>query len=329
MFFINTVEAASRTQQNAQAAAAETQSGIFDFFTTFLEAIPWWIGAGIIFWLSFYVATMVKKMVVYKVTANNEDLHQEVVILIERAVYFGIVLLGGVIALKLVKIDVSSLIGFLGFGIGFAFKDLLANFIAGVVILTQKKFKINDTVKINGNTGKIKEIDVRTTQVQSLDGTNLIIPNADMLTAVIQNFTSNSFRRISFQVGVHYETPLAEAIELTKKSVKKHKQVTIDPAPQVLAVEFADSAITLEVRFWVESTANWPLVQSELIQALKKEYDIAGISIPFPIRTLTLDEYDRNLLQAVHVPIPDKKFDWKALVQNPVQTEQTAMPIKN
>lgn len=295
----------------AQIATAreETTSGLTQFFGDFLAAIPLWIAAGVVFFASFILAAAIKKIVSFRVSQKAQhELNREVIILIERSVWFAIVMLGTIVSFGIVGINIATLIGFLGLGIGFAFKDLLANFIAGVVILTQKKFHIGDVVKINGIVGKIIEIETRTTQIQAFDGTVHIIPNAELLTSVIQNYSINSFRRIAFQVGVHYNTPLEETVSLTMKSVTSHKKIVPEPKTAVLVTEFGDSAITLEVRFWVESNAPWPRIQSEVMQQLKCDYDSAGITIPFPMRTLTLDSYDKNILQAAHVPYNEPKF---------------------
>lgn len=284
----------------AQTAQEESTSGVWLFWSDFLQAIPLWIAAAIVFIVSFFVAGFFRRVVSFRL--GNKDLNREVMILIERTVYTGIVILGLIVSFQIVGIDLGSLLAFLGVGIGFALKDLLSNFFAGVMILTQKKFKIGDVVKVSDQTGTVTEIDARTTQVKAFDGTNLIIPNAQMITNVVQNFTANSFRRVVVNVGVHYATPLAEAIQIAVASVKKHEKVVPEPKPQVIATEFGDSAITLEVKFWVESRSGWLVTRSEVIQQLKKDFDAAGIEIPFPIRTLTLDDNDRNLMQSLHLP---------------------------
>ncbi|MCF7812335.1 mechanosensitive ion channel [Candidatus Gracilibacteria bacterium] len=282
-----------------QTTQDQTTGGLSQLFADLLSSIPFWIAAVVVFFASILLAKFLKSIVIYRVTARaKHEMKQEVIILIGRSVYFGVVLLGTIIAFQIVGIDVATLLGFIGLGLGFALKDLLANFIAGVVILTQKKFHIGDTVKVNDIVGKIVEIETRTTQIQDFDGTVHIIPNAEMLTSVVRNFTQNSFRRITLQVGVHYNTPLKQAVDLTLKSVTAHEEVVPQPATQVLITEFGDSAIMLEARFWIESIAAWPKIKSKIMQQLKQDYDSAGITIPFPMRTLTLDSYDKNLLQA-------------------------------
>jgi len=291
----------------AVSRTGSVSSSLGNFFSTF----PLWIAAGTVFLGSFVVAAAVKKIVSFRIAQKAQhELSREVIILIERAVWFTIVMLGTILAFGIVGINIATLVGFLGLGIGFAFKDLLSNFIAGVVVLTQKKFHIGDTVNIGGTVGKIVEIETRTTQIQDFDGIIHIIPNANLLVSVIQNYSTNSFRRICFQVGVHYDTPLAEAIELAMKSVTSNHHVVPEPKTAILVTLFGDSAITLDVRFWVEAMAPWPKIQSEVMQKLKKDFDKAGISIPFPMRTLTLDPYDRNIMQAFNVPFKEDKFSF-------------------
>lgn len=300
--FFSTAHAQSRL---AQTATENSQEGLAQFFSDFFAAVPLWIAAAVVFVVSIFLGRALKKIISFRLA--KRQVHQEVLILVERAVFAGVIILGLIISFKIVGIDIATLFGFMGLGIGLALKDFLSNFIAGVLILTQKKFKIGDIVSVDGKTGTIKEIDSRATEILSFDGTNLIIPNATMLNAVVENFTSNTFRRVSFQVGVHYATPLETCIQTTLDSIKKNEFVIPDPAPSVWASEFGDSAITLDVKFWVESTANRFLIKSQIIQALKKDYDARGIEIPYPIRTLTLDDNDSNLMNALHLPSKQQK----------------------
>ncbi len=292
-------------------ARQQTEGGLTEFFYNLVTMAPLWVAAIVVMVVTFIVAKYVKKIVGYRTAKKRQhDVSREYIILIERATWAGVVLLGFIISFGIVGINVASLLGFLGLGLGFAFKDLLANFIAGVVILTQKKFKIEDVVNVNGIAGRIIEIETRTTQLEAFDGTVHIIPNAEMLTSVIQNYTTNSFRRIAFQVGVHYDTPLQESVELTINSVKSHENVVPEPKTQVLVNEFGDSAIVLEVRFWIESTKAWPMIQSEIMQKLKMDYDKAGITIPFPMQTLTIDSYDKGTRQAFNIPGEAPKYSF-------------------
>lgn len=261
-----------------------------------------WSGLLFAFALSIVLAFFVAKYVASRVRKKNKyQVHQEVLLLIERSVFFGVIVVCASIALALLGVDLTWVLGPLSVGLGFALKDVLGNIIAGVVILSQQKFKIGDIIRMGEHFGKIVNIDMRTTDVQTFDGLNLVIPNYDMLTNVIKNYTSNTFRRITVEVGVHYSTNLAMAIETATNAVKSNKLVVSEPNPEVIAREFSDSAILLEVRFWIESTHRWWQIQSEVIQQVKSAFDQVGITIPFPIRTISLDSHDQNLLKSLHI----------------------------
>ncbi|NCP67592.1 mechanosensitive ion channel [bacterium] len=299
------------------------EPGLLERLGVFGEIIRWGIATFIFvsfIFLGFFIAKLTARRFQRK---NQYTAHKEVVLLVERATYFTIVILGGVIAFATVGIDLTWVLGPVGVGLGFAFKDLFGNIIAGMVILTQQKFKINDVIKINNQLGRITNIEMRTTDVQSFDGTNLIIPNADMLTNVVQNYTANNYRRLSIEVGVHYSTPLPYAIDTAMKAVKTNNSVVADPAPEILTTAFGESSITLEVRFWIESTTRWWTVHSEVVQAVKLEFDKAGITIPFPIRTLSLDPYDKNLLQGFNVT-PDLNPSYTGYTAEDLQPNEVA-----
>ncbi len=262
----------------------------------------WFLAIGL-FLSSFLIAALIRNIVMRRIRKSKHiQLHEELTLLIERSVYFGVMMVMLVISFQVVGIDLTWILGAMSFGIGFAFKDLLSNFIGGIVILTQQKLKIGDLIKVGSKMGRISEIDARTTQITSLDGTELIIPNSDMVTDVVQNFTANTFRRISLEVGVHYSTPLDKAVNTTLSAVKKNESVVGEPQPEVICKAFDSSAIKLEVRFWIDSTDSWWKIRSLIIQQIKIDFDQAGITIPFPIRTLSLDPYDKNMKTALHLP---------------------------
>jgi len=288
------------------AAVAEN----LDFFSEFLWNFGKWAGAAILFLSSFAIAKMIKNLIIRKIENRVVELPEELMLLLDRSIYFGVVVLLSIISFKIVDIDLSWAIGALSFGLGFAFKDLLANFIGGVVILTQQKFKIGHLVKIGDTIGKIEKIDVRTTEIRALDGTSLIIPNSEMITSVMQNFTKNSFRRISFELQISYDSEIQKATEIILEIFKKNPQIIPQPAPAVFVKNFADSGISLECRFWVEtiSKKSWKLTQSEILTEIKNEFDAQKIKIPFPTREIISAEknFDEKNLQKNPEILPEK-----------------------
>ncbi len=285
----------------AQNNARNTEETFWDKLGVFGDVLQWG-SAFVMFILSVVLAYIIAKYVARRIRKKNKyQIHQEVLLLIERSVFFGFIIVFASIALALLGVDLTWILGPLSVGLGFALKDVLGNVIAGVVILTQQKFKIDDIIKVGDHFGRIVNIDMRTTDIQTFDGLNLVVPNFEMLTSVVKNYTSNTFRRINIEVGVHYATDLAMAIETATKAVRTNKMVVSEPAPEVICKEFGDSAIILDVRFWIESTHRWWQIQSQVLQSIKMAFDQVGITIPFPIRTISLDSHDQNLLQSLHL----------------------------
>jgi len=208
----------------------------------------------------------------------------------------GSLTLGVTIALSIAGIDLTAIIAAAGFGIGFAMQDLIMNFMAGVLILLNRQFTIGDYIQVNDTIGQVQEIQSRSTVLKALDGTKVIVPNADLFTNQVTSYTSNPFRRIEIGVGVEYRTDLGHASQVILEALRSHNLVVLEPAPAILIDEFADSSINFLIRFWVDSHSNWMKTKSEVIHLVKKSFDAEGIGIPFPIRTLAFDKDTEDVL---------------------------------
>jgi len=281
-------EAASLTDKSSETAE-QSEEAVTSFITYLWDHIDNWIAAVIVVVFSIYFSKMIKKVVVDKVADKMGDEHEEILILVGRATYAAVLAVGLTIGLKVGGIDLTVIIAAVGFGIGFALQDILMNFIAGVIILASRQFAIGDFIEVNGTLGKVKEIQSRATILQALDGTKVIVPNADLFTNQVTSYTTNPFRRIEVPVGVEYRTDLKKATNVMLAVLHAHPRIMKQPAPAVILDEFADSSINFKVRFWVESKDKWINIKSEVIEQVKSALDEAGISIPFPIRTLAFD----------------------------------------
>lgn len=270
----------------AFAAKEEPGSSLTSAISSIVSRIPGLVIAVIVIVLSFGIGRIAKNIVMNRITDQVEEEHEGVVILAGRATYVGVLALGLTIGLAIAGINLTSLIAAVGFGISFAFKDLIINFVAGVMILVARQFTIGDYINVDGLIGRIEEIQSRYTVLKPFDGTRVVIPNADLFLKQVTSYTSNPIRRIEIPVGVEYSTDLEKAVKVSLEVLKSHPQVLKEPGPSVLLHEFGDSSINLCLRFWVESHANWLNIKSEVIIYIKKAFDKAGINIPFPIRTL-------------------------------------------
>ncbi len=190
----------------------------------------------------------------------------------------------------------SSVIAGLGFGtvaIGFAFKDIFENFLAGIIILFRREMRIGDFIECEGMEGKVERITIRETYLRCVDGQLLIAPNSVLFKNPLTIVTDLDLRRITIICGVAYGEDVDESRAVIKAALETCDTVTRSAARpiQIFAREFGASSIDFEVTWWTGST---PLDErrsrDEVVAAVKRALDEAGIEIPFPYRTLTFKE---------------------------------------
>jgi len=205
-------------------------------------------------------------------------------------VCIGITLFACLSILKLDKAVTSILAGagIAGLALAFAFQDIAANFMSGILITVRRPLHVGDIVKVKDYMGKVTEINLRDTVLQTFQGQLVIIPNKDVVQNPIENFSLLGRRRMDLAVGVSYNDDLEKVKERTLSAVAEISGLSPDHETSFFYTAFADSAINFTLRLWVASPEQpeYLRVQSEAIMQLKKAYDAAGISIPFPIRTL-------------------------------------------
>jgi small conductance mechanosensitive channel len=191
----------------------------------------------------------------------------------------------------------GDLVAFLGLGsvaVGFAFQDIFKNFLAGVLLLLSEPFRLNDQVIVDAFEGTVEQIDIRSTQIRTYQGERVIIPNALVFTSPVRVLTDLPYRRVDLDIGLDYNTPLPQAIEVLLAAVMGVEEVFRHPAPEVDVVGFNDSSIDLMVRFWCQPRR--PEVrkaQTQVMIALKAACDREHITIPYPIRTVYMFDQDQ------------------------------------
>ena len=311
------------------AAEEAGLSGIQELFGFVARNIDNWIAGIIIVIISWIIAKMIaggiKKEIIKK---KGEDVQESVLILVERITTIVILVVGITVAAAINGLNFTAVIGALSLGIGFALKDIIGNFISGIIMLSQDRIKIGDLIKVGDMLGTIVSIDTRATILQSIDGTEVVIPNQSMLNETIVSFTTNPFRRIELIVGVDYNTDLTMVTSLIKGIIEKDINIIPKPESVVLVDEFGDSSINIKIRFWVESSKDWMTTRSNLANKIKKAFDDLGINIPFPIRTLKLDEDDRAFLKTIDsmkkgvVPEPAQVPTKDQIAEAAVKTEK-------
>jgi len=255
-----------------------------------------WLAGLVIAVLAYIFAKLAKRIAQKRITEKVGENETDMIMLVGRVTYITILFIGLFMALKVAGLDLTVIAAAVGFGVGFAMKDLIMNFLAGIIVLASNQFGIGDYIKINDTFGKVVEVQSRATILQALDGTKIIVPNSDLFNNQVVSYTSNPFRRIEIPVGVEYRTDLEKAHKVLLETLKHHPKVQKEPAPAVVLEAFNDSSIDFLARFWVDSHENWFNIRSDLVIAIKIAFDQAKINIPFPMRTLVLDRESEDAM---------------------------------
>ena len=185
----------------------------------------------------------------------------------------------------MVGIEMTSFIAVLGaagLAVGLALQGTLQNFAGGVMILLFKPYEVGHFIEAQGFMGTVKEIQIFTTVLNTPDNRKVIIPNSPLATGSITNFSAMPTRRIDFSFGIGYGDNIDKAKDILLKMAQKDDRVLKeDNPPQVMVEALADSSVNLKLRTWVKSEDYWSLF-FDVTENVKKQFDAAGISIPFP-----------------------------------------------
>lgn len=201
------------------------------------------------------------------------------------------------ILLALQLLDATSLVGAVlgaagvaGLALSFAFKDLIENYIAGVLLSLRHPFAPNDHVLIEGHEGKIARLTTRATILVSLDGNHIRLPNALVFKSVITNYMRRPTRRFEFDVGVGVEEDLPHAQELARATLRELGGVLNDPGPEAVITTLSDSSVVITVRGWVDQNEfDFLAVRSAAIIAVKAAFDAQELDMPEPIYRVRLE----------------------------------------
>ena len=213
--------------------------------------------------------------------------------LISTLLYLMLLLIGFFFVLSVLKLDkvVISLlagVGILGLALGFAFQDIAANFISGVIIAVQKPFGVGDMIETNDYFGVIERITLRTVDVRKPTGELVKLPNKMVFENPVTNLSYHGTRRVDVEVGISYAEDLERVQQVVIEALENVKNRVKTRDIEVMYDAFGDSSINFKARFWVSYSRQVDYVgaKSDAIIRIKKAFDANNIVIPFPIRTL-------------------------------------------
>jgi small conductance mechanosensitive channel len=177
-------------------------------------------------------------------------------------------------------VDLIAGLGITSIAIGFALKDVLQNFFAGILLLWQKPFRVGDQVKIKDFEGTVEDISIRSTQLLTYDGERVVLPNGDVYVSPVVVRTAYDKRRVSVKVGIKSTGDLEPAREAVRRAAAGTSGVLPQPAPEVHAESLAPGAVTLAVAYWVKpDNATVVAVNDAVLTAIKQALDAAGIAL--------------------------------------------------
>lgn len=178
-----------------------------------------------------------------------------------------------------------AVVGAAGLAIGLALQGTLSNLAAGVMLILFRPIRAGDFVEAAGASGTVKDISLFFTELATPDNVQLIIPNGQIWSSAITNYSVNPTRRVDLTFGVSYDTDLKKADRVLNALVSADSRVLADPAPFVKVTALGDSSVDFTVRVWTARTDWWD-VTCDLQRAVKDAFDREGIDIPFPTRTV-------------------------------------------
>ena len=204
--------------------------------------------------------------------------------------------IGAGILIALEILDATAVVGALlgaagiaGIALGFAFRNIAENYLAGVLLSARNPFAIGDQVQIGEFIGKVVRLTSRDTVLMTLDGNHLRIPNSEIITSAMTNFSRNPLRRFGFVVGVSVDLDVVAARDLGIATLRQMKGVIPEPGPQGLISELGDSRVQLNFFAWIDQRDTDILkARSEGIRLVKAAFDAAGIEMPEPIYRIRL-----------------------------------------
>jgi len=213
---------------------------------------------------------------------------------------YTIITLGFFVALSFLgfKIEKFAIVfGALGVGIGFGLQSIVNNFISGLILLFERPIQVGDTISLPTNNllGTVKRIGIRASVVATFDGSEVIVPNADLISGQVTNWTlSDYLRRIEIKIGVHFNANPNEVMDILNKGLEGREDILKNPAPYILYKGYGEDRQNFDLRFWTANSGDWIFIRSEVLLKITKMLNDAGIEIPYQQQNVYIKEMEKK-----------------------------------
>jgi small conductance mechanosensitive channel len=280
---------------------SEATGSVQDMVGRFAERLPYLVVALVVFVLFYFVALGVRGSA--RAFARRHCARHNLGLVLGRLAYGAIMFVGLLTALVIAipgftPGQLISILGLSSVAIGFAFRDILQNFLAGILLLLSEPFRIGDQIVVNGFEGTVEEIQTRATFIRTYDGRRVVIPNSNLFTNSVTVNTANQMRRLEYDVGVGFGDDIARAKEIMLATMCNTPEVLAEPLPEALVVRLADSSVNIRLRWWVRPPRqlDFYISQDAVLERVAGALRSAGIDLPFPTHQVLLhdqtDEFD-------------------------------------
>ncbi len=278
-------------QDEFETALGKLVTKLMGWFEGFILMIPNLLVATLVF-LAFYIVGKLTRKLLQKPLIKLTD-SRTLTNLVMNFIFMTIMVVGVFISLSILKLDkaVTSLLagaGIIGLALGFAFQDIAANLISGVIIAIKKPIRIDDLIETSGHLGNVVLINLRTTQIKTQQGQLIFIPNKEIYSSPIVNYSYYGTRRVDLNCGISYGENLQNVKDISLTAINALSCRLPNENVSFVFTEFGDSSINFSIRYWIpfKRQLDYNMAVSDGVMALKKAFDANGITIPFPIRTL-------------------------------------------
>lgn len=244
------------------------------------------IGALLIFVIGRWVVKAINGLI--RRAFNRRDMDPMLVNFLTNIIYALLLISVILAAVSYLGVPITPMIAILGgaaLAVGLALQSSLSNFASGVMLIGFRPFTKGHYVEAGGVSGTVERVGMFNSELITPDNRSVIVPNSQITSSPITNYSAFETRRIDLIIGVDYADDLKLARDTIWKVITGHEKVLEDPEPAILMMELADSSVNFAVRPWVKSEDYW-VVRSDLLETIKSELEAAGCSIPFPQRTI-------------------------------------------
>jgi len=256
------------------------------------------LAAGIVLYGAFLSSWAIQSLMLDGVILSRK-MQQGVRISMARLVHYAIILTGFLVTLSVLGFDFTNIAiigGALGVGIGFGMQTIVNNFVCGLIMLFERPVKVGDAVEFGSQQGRVKQVGLRATVVETYDNAEIVVPNADLITSQVTNWTlAERRRRLKLPVGVAYGSDVALVMQTLMECAEKHSMVLSNPKPAVIFFGFGDSSLDFELRVWIADFDHHLQVLTEINQSIEQRFRDLGVEIPFPQRDLHLRSVDASV----------------------------------